>query len=527
MEADDHVLGGDWRAGRWLVLLGACFYLLTTSAEDPAGDGALLYSVAEHLVDEGSLCAGPVRAGNTYLRDGCRLTDYGLGTSLVLLPGVALLRLVEAAGLDSGPLYAPLRALLVHLMPALVGGLGWLLLFVLAARLGGSRRRAFWLTLALGLTTTLWFYHRTAMSETVQTCALLGCAVGLQAHRRSGRGGPLLGAAAAFGLAVTTKAALWAVSPALLLYLAWDRWRAALKPLLVFGALLLPFGLLQLWFNQLRFGDVLDFGYHTFRDGELGFSHPLGFALWGYLFSPGKSFFLYNPVALLALAGWPAFWRRRRPEAALFLSIIAIVVFIFGRWWSWHGDWAWGPRFLVVLVPFACLPAVFVRPAGFGRLGRGALLAGALVAFWVQLLGCSVPVWKYLGTAFEATRSSFPGYDERLGGLPYRPLDDQLAVHHLPHFSPILGHWWLLKHLLLQDPDFARDHPWKSLGIEAWTPRGVELDYGLDWWGARSSRNGRDPALGLVLPLALLLAAGAGWSLRRAWRSSSDPPPGG
>jgi len=523
MPATDGPNGGDWRAGRWLVLLGTCFYLLTTSGEEPSGDGALLYSVAEHMVDELSICAGTVREGNTYpVQDGsgtCRVTDYGLGTSLVLVPGVALLRLVEACGLDAGPAYAPMRALLVHLMPAVVGGLSWLCLFVLAARLGGSRRRAFWLTLAAGVTTTLWFYHRTVLSETVQTFGLLACVTGLHAHRNRGEHLPqVMAAAAAFGLAVTTKGALWAVAPALVVYLGWERWRTALRPLVVFGAVLAPFVLLQLWFNHFRFGDILDFGYHTFRDGELGFSHPLGFALWGYLFSPSKSFFLYNPLAILALWGWRRFWRHSRAEAALFACIAAIVVFVFGRWWSWHGDWSWGPRFLVVLVPFMCLPAVFVlQDRKVGPAGRTALVAAALLAFWVQGLGCVVPVWKYLGTAFDSTRASFPGWDQRLGGATYRPLDDQLTVHFLPHFSPVLGHWWLLKHLVLQDPRFERDHPWKSLGIEAWSPRGVRLDYGIDWWGARRTAAGQAPAPALVVCLALGLGAGCGVSWWRAF----------
>jgi hypothetical protein len=517
---------GDLRAGKWLFLLGVSFCLLTTSGERPSGDGALIFSVAEHIVDDGTVCAGDVRGGNTYMRaDGCRVTDYGLGTSVVLVPGVALLRLAESLGMLKGAVEEPLRALLIYLIPAVLGGAIWWLFFLLSAQLSGSRRRALWLTLMLGTTTTLWFFQRTVLSEGLQTCSVLACVVALYTYRNRKRSHVVLAMGAlALGVAVMAKAVLWVLAPLFVLYLLGANWKREWKSALFFLAALVPFCLLQMWFNHLRFGNILDFGYHTFRDEELGFSHSLPSAIWGYLFSPSKSFFLYNPICLAGLWGWKRFFRSHRPEALLIAGITALTVFVFGRWWSWHGDVSWGPRFLVVLVPLLSIPALYLFPKGLaGRLlPRAAVVAFVLGSFWIQFLGCFMPVWRYEAVAFESTRVSFPGYGQRLGGSAYNPMDDQLPLHHLPQFSPILGHWWLLKHYISRNPDFGDDHPWKSLRIEAWNPRGISLDYAPDWWGARKNPDGSDPSPTFVITLSLLMLLATVLCARRAFAGLKD-----
>ncbi len=511
---DDPVRVRDRRIGLWVFLLGTLFYLTTTSGERYTGDGDLVAWVAEGIVDHGSICIDRGRAANTYrLEDGCRVTDYGLGTSLVLVPGVVLIRMVEALGLDQGVVYTMLKNLIHYLAPSALGGLIWLFFFMLAVRLSGDRRRALWLTVIVGTTTTIWYYARTVFSEGPQTCALLGCLTALYWYKNhGGKTKHLAGGALAFGFLVMIKASNWLLLPLLVAYLAWGRWRESLRPLSVFLGVVAPFVLYQFWFNYFRFGDILDFGYHTGRDQELGYAHPLFFGIWGYLFSPSKSFFLYSPVALFALWGWKRFFGRHRPEALLFIGITVVTVCLYASWWAWHGDWSWGPRFLVPLVPLAALPAVFLFPGGLSKRPflRGAVTAAALLALWVQFLGGFVPTWKYLGTALNSTQVSFPRYGWKLGGSIHKPVDTQIPVHYLPQFSPILGHYWLLKHLVPQDPELSRDHPWKSLQIEAWKPREVGLHYGLDWWGnAKLPESESYPPHSVVFAVIISLLLGA------------------
>jgi hypothetical protein len=59
------------------------------------------------------------------------------------------------------------------------------------------------------------------------------------------------------------------------------------------------------------------------------------------------------------LVGFPAFFRRFRPEAIMALSVIVIHLFLYGKWFMWHGGYAWGPRFMVPTLPFW---AIFLAP---------------------------------------------------------------------------------------------------------------------------------------------------------------------
>ena len=78
--------------------------------------------------------------------------------------------------------------------------------------------------------------------------------------------------------------------------------------------------------------------------------------LWGQLFSPGKSVFLYSPPIVLALMGARRFWRHR-PEAALAVALlVGPVVLLYSFYLFWSGDWAWGPRYLVFALPALLLP---------------------------------------------------------------------------------------------------------------------------------------------------------------------------
>ena len=82
---------------------------------------------------------------------------------------------------------------------------------------------------------------------------------------------------------------------------------------------------------------------------------------YGLLASPGKSVFIYSPVVLLGVIGWPAFYRRHSILAATLLLLSAALLFSL-RTSNWWGGLTWGPRFLVPLLPVALLPALELFP---------------------------------------------------------------------------------------------------------------------------------------------------------------------
>ena len=144
------------------------------------------------------------------------------------------------------------------------------------------------------------------------------------------------------------------------------------------------------WYDWLRFGTPLQTGYGL--GGDNGFAYPLLQGLAGLLVSPGKSLFLYSPVLVVSLFGYSRFLRRDRTLALAVLAITLCTLVFYGRFDDWSGDWAWGPRFLLPLVPLFMLSMIGVieaLPTCSRRLRAGIwILAGA--SLMVQLLSVLV-----------------------------------------------------------------------------------------------------------------------------------------
>jgi hypothetical protein len=66
-------------------------------------------------------------------------------------------------------------------------------------------------------------------------------------------------------------------------------------------------------------------------------------------------------------------------------------------------------------------------------------------------------------------------------------------AHFIPQFSPVLGHAWLLSHLLRHSPRFDLGTPWKLLITQSPPLEDLLSHLGIDW-------------LGTQLPLPLLTA---------------------
>ncbi|MGA7732441.1 MAG: hypothetical protein WCD37_14365, partial [Chloroflexia bacterium] len=113
--------------------------------------------------------------------------------------------------------------------------------------------------------------------------------------------------------------------------------------------------LVQAWYNYVRYFPLPDAVFRSGYEKEPGFSTPLIEGLFGLLFSPGKSIFLYAPVVLLAPLGlWLMFRRGGSVGRLAALIIIAEVVLglIFNAlWWAWTGNFAWGPRLIMPILP--------------------------------------------------------------------------------------------------------------------------------------------------------------------------------
>lgn len=80
------------------------------------------------------------------------------------------------------------------------------------------------------------------------------------------------------------------------------------KNTLFFIIVLFSFLLFQGVFNEYRFNNFFDFGFGTQQQGSDLLKNTEG--LYAYLISPGKSIFVYFPLAILFPVSWILFYKK-------------------------------------------------------------------------------------------------------------------------------------------------------------------------------------------------------------------------
>jgi hypothetical protein len=496
--------------GRLFCLL-ACLYLLFASREPPWADAHVMYETAAQIVDKHRLdldLGGP--ASFYSFRDGKKYGLYPIGNVLALVPSYALGRVITNA-LAKSPT-APkdlLTVYLSHLSPSLLAAACCALFFGLVRREGASTRIALFLALALGTMTILTIYARVAYSEALQSFLfvwLFGLALRLGDEPTPGRAA-LAGFAG--GWLVATKAVNVIAVGVVLLYVVW-RARADVRRLLIALAAaaltFLPWAAAILWLNKIKTGSFFDTGYAT-AGGGTNFSGQFYPALFGYVFSPGKSMFWFSPVLLLGVLGFPAYYRRDRARALFLLGVIGAVLIPHLWFRAWYGGWVWGPRYTVPLTALMLLPAAcWLGPAlSRGRvwLRRAAVGVLAAVGLWVQIAGCAFFWDFYVRMAINVR----PPADENF---------TYVATVFVPQFSPIVMHSWLawqkLKHV-----EVMPDPPFKAIAI---TIPNLQAHYKALrwdlWWKQWFEAPAAAPRWAWIMMGVFLL--GALWAAAGLWR---------
>lgn len=340
------------------------------------------------------------------LKDGVVHSKYGIGQSLLAAPFYAVAS--RAARALPFMLADPVgeRGLITYIVlwvSALETALGGVALYWVVRLLSYRRWIAFVTGALLGVTTLVWHYARTFLSEPLVMLCLTVALGATLAYNKEKRLGWAVLIGFSLGLAVATRTFNLAIVPFFVLYLLLDWWSSGpkLKPgiklLVTWSAPFAAWLALVLWWNWARFGTPFETGY----GGELqSFDTPLLKGFYGQLFSPGKSLFLYNPVLVLAVAGLPFVWRSRLKREITLLALLVSLVYVllYSMWHDWQGGGVWGPRFLVPLLPLLLLPVAGLieglaeswqgkRPGVAGYCLTVLALLTVGLSFLVQLLG--------------------------------------------------------------------------------------------------------------------------------------------
>ncbi|HEY2824563.1 MAG TPA: hypothetical protein VGI83_03365 [Gemmatimonadales bacterium] len=399
-----------------------------------AGDSAWYFSAARSLLVDHDLdlaneyqhFANDVspRSGNKRItavlnpdpRTGRLAPGYSLGTSLAVLPFMALVQVVVR-----GDGYGAAYQLAAGIGSALWGFLGLLLLWRLGPSAIGREVAttgirgepgdpALLATLTIWLGTPLVYYMtiEPLMSHAISvfaTTALL--MVWLQSRDQPGVARwALMGALGGFATIVRYQDAVFCLVPVLDAVLSGALRRDPRRTLLglvAFAAAASGFVGVQLYANAFYFGSPWITGYPALAE-----FHWLRPSLFTALFSLHAGLITFAPVTLLCLAGLYQLTRERRLVGALLISVLVLQVYVTAAWLVPDQGAAFGNRMLLSCTPILALGLMrwLERPRPWVSAGFIALNATLALLYCARILPDPYIVQKPVGVVNASPRST-------------------------------------------------------------------------------------------------------------------------
>ena len=395
---------------QFLLLLGIV-YFFTAKGLVEISDTDYSLKTAQALIENQTFLIDPpdpaVAASAPKVVEGKIYSKYGVGLVLIFLPIVLVAKgLAVLPGIQE-----------VHVTGFLVSfynipfALGALYFFYRICRqLGASKRSAGLVILGMGVGTFFWKYTVTDYSEVTQVFFLLGTIYFLFRSKDQ----DMVKASVFFSgllLMKLVNVLLWGPL-AIYVVLRYGLGKPGLLKLSKFASVVFLTGVALLLYNYLRFGSPLSTGYES--EGPMFSLTNFRRDFWDFFFSPQRGLFFFNPVLLLAVPFWPAFFRKFPKEALCLLIMITMWFCLMASWASYQGGWAWGNRLLIITIPLVLLPLALTPLTKPWQL---ALFSGLLlVSVYIQM----VAVFQHTHEYFVILRDMGADEDvaEYLGGMP-------------------------------------------------------------------------------------------------------------
>ena len=344
-------------------------------------------------------------------------------------------------------------------------------IFCFSLELYESTKIAFVLSLIFGVCSFVWPYHTSFWSMPLQALLLIASAyfiyMSLPHHSKSNNKDnnkgiyfPALGGLF-LGLSVFAHATSLILIPGFIAYSIFsmkrNRRRQLISFLIVLTIVLFFAGLVNYW----RFGSFTEFGYGYFESLS---AHNGWRGLIGLLTSPGAGLIFFFPLAILLPLAFRYMYRKNK--GLFFLSAFVIIAtwldvgtlsFDFEPF-AWSGAIAWGPRYLVPVLPFI----VIVFGALLQQLERlrrrssvqmlflkTSIIILCVAGFYVNLVGTLV--WYQYGIIYGWEREGLAKYPNNMDIMTWNP-----------YYSPIILHTKALMTDFVSDiePEKYRDTSW-------------------------------------------------------------------
>jgi hypothetical protein len=306
------------------------------------------------------------------------------------------------------------RAIAFTLLGPICAALAVLFLVLAGSELGASRRAIVLGALALGLASPLFVYAGTCWTQ-LPTTALLSFVLWRTCARAASDRARAEPIAIGFALAVLVRPEHLALIVPLCGALYVIEKAAQRSPISALASLAASVGLvlaLLVWWGT------------PMASGGLALS-TLARGVPGLLLSLRTGLFVYAPFTMLALFGIAKLHRRSKGVALLVGGWTLVAVLFYGAWFDWSASIAYGPRFLVPVLPGLALalvvlhddapwsraPIVLALIAGFSVSLPGALVAHVRIDEAEAFLHPTfLSAWRALGRGVDSLSTFVPAY---------------------------------------------------------------------------------------------------------------------
>lgn len=323
-------------------------------------------------------------------RDGKKYNWHQFGQQLLVLPLYLFMR---------GDAYA------YYFVNIAATALTAVLIMRILLLLGFNLRASALTALIYGSATLAWYYGAKTPHEHAPDVVFIMAAIYYGMRYRTGLGAKnLYKCMIAVGLGFIVRYdAILSVLPLSLYFFTGredkaDEKFSLLKTAVVAAFLLAPFFLINAYYSYYRFGDVFQSGHRLgtyIPEKAFGIEFiPQG--LIGAFLSPGRSIFLFSPVLLL----FPFYIRglKRRVDSGsftLFVSAAVVYTLFYCYFIGWYGDWCFGPRLFLPIVPFMVLPlaAMFEGWIKMRFIKKSLITAVILLSVITQIVFISSNTW--------------------------------------------------------------------------------------------------------------------------------------
>jgi hypothetical protein len=351
---------------------------------------------------------------------GHQYSKYGLGMSVLAIPFYILGKVLSALlGIEA----SMATQFTVSMINAILTAFSCVMIYHFALdRLNFRSSTGLFLAAGFGLSTIAWYYSEDFMSEPATTLFLLSAVYFTTNPNKESKKISLLIAGIFLACAVSCRLATLLAVPGFIFY-HWIMWKDQQKVSEIGADIFraaLPVAvalIIIMAYNYVRFEDIFESGYE-----KGGFGGRFLVGLFGILFSPGKSIFLYNPLTIFGCLAFKRFIAVNKKVALFFSWLIVSHLLMFSSWHSWPGGMGWGPRLMLVVMPYLIIPVGYLWEA-FTKEIKLALLVALVLGVVVQISSITVNISRYY---YEMSRQfGTAGHEKLLFSLEQSPLIGQ------------------------------------------------------------------------------------------------------